>query len=371
VVARFGGDEFVILLDLVGGLSEVVAVAGRIMERLEEPIEIQGERFSASASIGIALSDTGYSTVEEVLGDADSAMYRAKAEGRGSYRIFDPALQKAAAEAERVYSALQSSLERGEFRLHYQPLVDLASNRITGLEALLRWEHPELGTVPAGDFIAHAEDVGVILAIGRWVIREACRQLAAWREQLGPDLDVVVSVNLSSRELLDPTLVEWIRTALQETGAEPGALRVEIPESFLARRSGDVDLVLRELRELGIRIGIGDFGGSHSSLSHLHRSPVDLLKIDRRFVADLPSTDNEKGRANERAVRSILALAKSLGMQVVAAGVETQHQRELLRKLSCELGQGYLFSEPVEAAGAQDLLRSAWGADPESGPPEA
>jgi diguanylate cyclase (GGDEF)-like protein len=362
VVARFGGDEFVVLVDLVGGLREVVAVAERISERLAEPIALEGGVFSLSASIGIAVSDTGYTTIDEVLRDADIAMYQAKQQGGGGYRIFDAKLREGIAAANSVRNALQESLARGEFRLHYQPLVDLHSNRVTGLEALLRWEHPERGTVSAADFIALAEDSGLILPIGRWVIREACRQLASWKQQLGSEVDPTLSVNLSSRELLSPELPSWIQQSLEETGADPASLRIEIPESFIAESTQEVTERFRELRALGIQISIGDFAGSALSLRQLLRFPVDTLKIDCRLFFS-PSSwleDSAEAAMNERVLRSILAVAASLDVEVVASAVETRLQWETLRRLSFRVGQGYLFSKPVEATGAQNLFRKVW-----------
>lgn len=362
VVARFGGDEFVVLVDLVGGLREVVAVAERISERLALPVAIEGEVFSLSVSIGIAVSDTGYSTIEEVLRDADIAMYQAKQQGGGSYRIFDAKLREGIASANRVRNALQESLARGEFRLYYQPLVDLHSNRITGLEALLRWEHPERGTVSASEFITLAEDSGLILPIGRWVIREACRQLASWKSQLGSEVDLTLSVNLSSRELLSPELPTWIQRSLDETGAEPASLRIEIPESFISDSSKEIAERFRELRDLGIQISIGDFGGGDLSLRQLLQFPVDTLKIDCRLFFNPSALPGAPGDAevNERVLRSILAVAASLEIEVVASAIETRVQWETLRRLSFRVGQGYLFSKPVEATGAQSLFRKIW-----------
>jgi diguanylate cyclase (GGDEF)-like protein/PAS domain S-box-containing protein len=359
VLARFGGDEFVILVEFVGGLKDVLTVAERVKGRFTRPFQVEGKGLRVGASIGITLSETGYSSPEEVLRDADAAMYRAKDESDGSYRIFDPALQEAAATAGRIRTELESSLERGEFSLHYQPLMELASSRIAGLELLLRWNHPVRGLVPAGEFITQAEDMELIVPLGRWVIREACRQLRTWQNQFPTAVPLVLSVNLSPRELLDPRLPEWFRRSLEETGAHPGSLLVEIPESFFARRHPQIREVLEPLQRLGVRIGIDGFGSGRSSLAHLHTLPVDLLKIDRTLVAGLP---NEGTMGLEdldgRAVRSMLALGKSLGIQVVAKGVETPHQKRVLEKLSCRLAQGYLFSRPVDAAEAEILLEA-------------
>jgi diguanylate cyclase (GGDEF)-like protein/PAS domain S-box-containing protein len=359
VLARFGGDEFVILVEFVGGLKDVLTVAERVKDRFTRPFQVEGRGLRVGSSIGITLSEARYSSPEEVLRDADAAMYRAKDEGDGSYRIFDPELQEAAASAGRIRTELESSLERGEFSLHYQPLMELASSRIAGLELLLRWDHPVRGLVPAGEFIAQAEDMELIVPLGRWVVREACRQLRRWQSQFPAAMPLVLSVNLSPRELLDPRLPGWFRRSLEETGADPGSLLVEIPEGFFARRHPQISEVLEPLQRLGVRIGIDGFGTGRSSLAQLYRFPVDLLKIDRSLVAGLP-TKEAMGLTDlgGRAVRSMLALGESLGMQVVAKGVETSHQRRLLRDLSCRLAQGYLFSEPVDAAQAEIFLKA-------------
>jgi diguanylate cyclase (GGDEF)-like protein/PAS domain S-box-containing protein len=357
VLARFGGDEFVILVEFVGGLKDVLTVAERVRERFQRPFKVEGKELRVGTSIGITLSDPGYTAVEEVLRDADAAMYLAKEEGGGNYRIFDPALQEQAASAGRIRGELEHSMDRGEFALHYQPLLELRSSRIAGLELLLRWRHPERGLVPASDFIAQAEDMELIVPLGRWVVREACSRLRRWQDRFPSDFPLMLSVNLSARELLDPRLMEWFRRSLRETGANPSSLLVEIPESFFTRRWSQVKEALQPLRELGVRIGIDGFGSGHSSLAHLHRFPVDLLKMDHQFVAGLPEEGPADGGVkNGRAVRSILALGESLGMQVVAKGVETARQKQVLKELDCRLVQGYLFSEPVDEEAVEVLL---------------
>jgi diguanylate cyclase (GGDEF)-like protein/PAS domain S-box-containing protein len=354
ILVRFGGDEFVILLDHVGGIADVIAVADRVRDRLNRPFRIDGKEIRISASVGIATSETGYTSVDEVVRDADSAMYKAKEEGSGSYRIFDQSLRDEARREGKLRLELQASLDRGEFRLHYQPLMDLRSGRITGLEALLRWDHPERGLVAATEFIDHAEAMRLILPIGRWVIQESCRQLKGWMEQVSSDLPLVLSLNLSARELLDPRARDWFEESLAETGVSAEALRVEIPESFFSRPAAEVEAALRPIRDLGVRIGIDDFGKGTIPIGQLHRFPIDFLKLDRSFVADLHRGDGDNGRA----VRAILAMAASLGLDVVAPGVETSLQEELLRELSCPTAQGYLFSAPVDAEKAGRLLAS-------------
>jgi EAL domain-containing protein (putative c-di-GMP-specific phosphodiesterase class I) len=248
---------------------------------------------------------------------------------------------------------LEFSLERGEFSLHYQPVLDLASKQITGVEALLRWQHPERGLIPAMEFIAEAEEMKLILPIGRWVIQEGCRQLRKWRDRFGGELPLTLSLNFSTRELLDPRLRDWLRESLLATGVAPGSLRIEVPESFFGRTIGEVDAVLRPLQEVGVQIGVDEFGGGQFSLGHLGHSPVDFLKIDRRFVAQLMNADGE----DQRVVRAIVAMAGSLGMDVVAPGVETSLQEALLQEISCPTAQGFFFSEPVDAERAGILLQ--------------
>jgi diguanylate cyclase (GGDEF)-like protein/PAS domain S-box-containing protein len=354
ILVRFGGDEFVILLEYVGGLADVLAVADRIQDRLAQPFRLEDRDLRLSASVGIALSDTGYSTVEEVVRDADAAMYRAKEEGRGRYRIFDRMLREEALSEGRIRSELQTSLDRGEFRLHYQPLMDLGSGRISGVEALLRWEHPDRGLVAATEFISYAEAMKLILPLGRWVIRESCRQLRIWRDRLPPDVPLALSLNLSTRELLDPRAREWFEESISDSGVDPSWLQVEVSESFFARPQTEIENALAPLRDLGIRIGIDDFGSGSVSVGQLHRYPVDFLKMDRQFVADLPRKDG----GNSRAVRAILAMAGSLGLDVIAPGVETTLQEEILRQLDCPTAQGYLFSAPVDAEKAGRLLEA-------------
>jgi Amt family ammonium transporter len=241
-------------------------------------------------------------------------------------------------------------------------MFELGSEGIAGMEALLRWDHPERGVLPAGEFIADAEDMGLILPIGRWVIQEACRQIRAWQDDLPPGTSLVLGVNLSTRELLDPELPERLKRSLEETGADPRSLRFEIPEDFFARPRAEATAALQPLLDLGVRIAIGDFGSGYASLAHLHHLPVDCIKIDRHFVADLFETrDEDELGENSRAVRSILAMAESLGIPVAAPGVETSRQKELLERLACHYAQGNLFSKPLDPVGAALLLRRAWG----------
>jgi diguanylate cyclase (GGDEF)-like protein len=353
VLARYGGDEFVILLEDVGSVNDVLAVTERIAERLALPFSLEGQDVRLTASVGIALSDTGYGTVEDLLRDADSAMYRAKEEGGGRHRIFDRALREEVAHQGRIRSELRFSLDRGEFSLHYQPVLDLSTRRITGVEALLRWQHPERGLIPAVEFISEAEEMRMILPLGRWVIEEGCRQLRSWHSRFRDEFPLTLSLNLSVRELLDPRLRDWLRESIESSGVRATSLRIEVAESFFSRPMAEVDAALRPLQELGVQIGVDDFGSGPFSLSRLGQAPVDFLKIDRRFVAQLL---DENGQ-DERIVRGILALAASLDLDVVAPGVETGSQEALLRELACPTAQGFHFARPVDAEQTEDLLR--------------
>ncbi len=254
---------------------------------------------------------------------------------------------------------LQRSLDQGRFRLLYQPVMDLASGRITDFEALLRWDHPEHGLLPAIEFLSDAEDLDLILPIGRWVIREAVRELARWEDaRRSSDPHVILGVNLSPGQLLDPRLPSWLRESLEDEEVEGSRLRVEIPEDFFARNAAEVESVLRPLRELGIRIGVDGFGGRRPALDYLEQIPVDLWKIDRELIAGLP-VDGVVNDAEAAPIRAILELGERLGVQVVAAGVETSPQEAYLREISCRFAQGYLFSEPVEADRVPSLLASS------------
>ena len=348
-VARFGGDEFVVLLEYVSDLQDVMTVAERIQAHLSVPFVVQGHELLAPASIGIALSDSGYSEPDDVIRDADEAMYRAKQEGRGRAEVFDAELYEEVLSLFRTQSDLSRSLERGELELYYQPLVALGSERIIGFEALLRWQHPERGLVLPDEFIPVAEDSGLIVPIGRWALREACRAMVEWERTLRPPEPLILSMNLSVKELITPDIAEAIHDVLEETGFEPSRLQLEITESVFIERPEAMRDVLQSLRAMGVQVCIDDFGTGYSSLGYLHRFPIGLLKIDRLFVHDLDQREGEEGEGDGEIIRTILALAQNLGLEVLAEGVETERQAERLKGLECKYAQGFLFSHPVRS----------------------
>ena len=355
-LARFGGDEFVVLLDSVSDIQDVLLVAGRIRDRLGAPFEIGGRDLSLAVSTGVALSETGYADAKAVIRDADSAMYEAKRKGRGRVEFFDPELYTEVVSLMSLRQDLARGLDRGEMELRYQPLVDLATQQIIGFEALVRWRHPELGLLPPERFIPLAEESGLIIPMGRWVLRSACIEAVTWPVSGAAGRSLLLSVNLSMRELSSGDLVQAVENTLRDTGLEPGRLQLELTESVLVDTVEPVRSRIGELRALGVTVCIDDFGTGYSSLGYLHHFPVDKIKIDRLFVRDL-----EEASGKLEILRTILALASNLGLDVVAEGIETEDQLLRLRDLSCPLGQGFLFAEPLEAGKIGELLRGGAG----------
>ncbi len=357
-VARLGGDEFTVLLEDIGDRADATHIAERIQADFATPIQVGANEVYTSASIGIAHGDPQYQRAEELLRDADTAMYRAKSHGRARHEIFDAAMHDRAVRELQLETDLRHALERRQFTLAYQPIVSGTTARIVGLEALLRWHHPEHGLIAPSEFIRVAEETGLINAIGRWVLWEACRQVGAWQE-LVPLVErpLPVSVNLSARQFGDPALVETIADALAVTGLVPGSLRLEITESVLMDHAEANVRLLTQLKRLGVEIEVDDFGTGYSSLGYLHRFRLDALKIDRSFVGRL-----EVDPENREIVKTIVTLARNLNMAVVAEGVETEGQRAYLRELGCDFMQGYLFAGPLEPADIETLLRESAGA---------
>ncbi len=350
-LARLGGDEFTILLEELSGPQAAIAVAERISRLLEEPFHLAGQEVFSSTSIGIALSSSAdYQWPADVLRDADTAMYHAKMEGRSRYAIFDATMHDRARTRLQIETDLRRGFERGEFFVVYQPIVELGSRRIVGFEALLRWRHPQRGIILPSDFITIAEETGLIVPIGQFVLREACRQLYAW-QQRHPTRPLSVNVNLSPRQLADPDLVERTSAVIRETHVAPGDLRLEITETAIIEHGDTASRILLRLRELGVQICIDDFGTGYSSLSYLHRFPIATIKIDRSFVSQMNLSSE-----NTEIVRTIISLARSLGMAAIAEGTETTEQLAQLRALSCEYGQGWLFAQALEADEAATLL---------------
>jgi diguanylate cyclase (GGDEF)-like protein/PAS domain S-box-containing protein len=349
-VARFGGDEFAVLLDGVEDANDAVRVAERLQRELTTPINVGGHEVFTSASIGIALSSTGYERPEDVLRDADTAMYRAKAAGKARHEIFDTGMHARAVALLRLETDLRRAVERGEFVVHYQPIVSLTDDTIRGFEALVRWQHPERGLIAPSEFISVAEETGLIIPLGRWVLREACLQMRRWQESFSSARPLSLSVNISGNQFMQPDLVEQVKQILDETGFDPHCLQLEITESSVIENTETVTAMLVQLRSLGIRLSMDDFGTGYSSLSYLHRFPIHTLKIDRSFISGCGGGDENE------IVRTIIMLARNMGMDVVAEGVETEQQLASLRDLRCEYGQGFLFSHPLDAATTARLL---------------
>ena len=350
-LTRLGGDEFAILADDIDDLSDAIQLAERIRLDLKAPFNLGGHEVFAAFSVGIAMGAKDREKPEDLLRDADTAMYRAKAQGKERYVVFDQAMHTSVVERLRLETDLRRAIERGEFRVHYQPIVVLRTGRIAGFEALVRWDHPERGMIAPADFIPVAEETGLILPLGLWVLHDACRQLRAWQGGSAEHAALMMSVNLSSKQLVQPDLVEQIEQILQETGLAPESLKLEITESVIMEHPPSAVEVLRRLKDLGIRLSLDDFGTGYSSLSYLHRFPIDTLKVDRSFVNRLDVEDGDPV-----IVQTIVALAHNLGMQVVAEGVETEGQAERLKAMGCQFGQGYYFSPPLDARAADALL---------------
>jgi diguanylate cyclase (GGDEF)-like protein len=351
-VARFGGDEFALVLDPVADADEAHRIAERIGAELHAPFPLNGREWFLSASLGIALAQPGRSTPDDLLREAEIAMVRAKSDAARRQFLFEPSMSDQTLDRLDLENDLRSALERKEMRLHYQPIVGLDSGRVVGFEALVRWQHPKRGLVPPLAFIPLAEETGLIVPLGRWVLEEACAQAARWNRGRPADAaPVFVSVNLSARQFTKGDLVEDVGLTLQRTALDADALELEITESVLMDQSDAGVRALRDLRGLGVRLVLDDFGTGYSSLSYLKHLPLDTIKIDRSFVAGI------EGAADHSIVDAVIALAHGLGIGVVAEGIETDEQHERLRDLGCDYGQGYLFSRPVPAEGTAALLR--------------
>jgi diguanylate cyclase (GGDEF)-like protein/PAS domain S-box-containing protein len=350
-VARLGGDEFTVLLEDLASVTEAIEVADRLQKALTLPFNLNGHEVFTTVSIGIALSSTGYDRPEEVLRDADTAMYRAKMLGKARHEVFDKTMHARAMNLLQTESDLRRAVERREFVLHYQPIVALETGTISGFEALIRWRHPERGFISPDTFIPIAEETGLITPIGHWVLEEACRQIQLWQKQFPQHPPLQISVNLSSKQFINSDLIGQVRHVLDETGVAPESLKLEITESMVMENFETAVEMLKQLRTLGIELSIDDFGTGYSSLSYLHRFPISTLKIDRSFVSSM--TGNNE---NAEIVRTILVLARNLKMNVVAEGVETKDQLARLVTLECEYGQGYYFSKALNAKDAAKLL---------------
>ncbi len=352
-VARLGGDEFTILLDGLTSPDDAIDTARRLLSNLSEEFKLPGREVFITASIGVALSTAGYEHAEEVLRDADTAMYRAKSLGRGRYEIFDKAMDANATDLLQIETDLWRALERDELTLDYQPIVSLQTGRIAGFEALLRWIHPSRGIVSPLEFISVAEETGLIIPMGQWVLNQACRQTREWQKRYPQKPPLTISVNLSPKQFMQRDLIDQISLALDGGGLSPASLKVEITEGMVMQNVESTMQMLGQLQALGIAISLDDFGTGYSSLSYLHRFPISTLKIDQSFVSSM--SNNQESL---EIVRTILGLARNLKMEVIAEGVETLEQAVELRAMNCEYGQGYYFSKALNANSAVRFLSS-------------
>ena len=342
------------MLDGIKEPHDATLIGDRIQQKLRSPFELEGQSIFTSASIGIVFSSTGYNNASELLRDADIAMYRAKGKGKARYEIFDQAMYHETLKLIELENNLRLAVKRGEFVLHYQPIMSLDNNELVGFEALIRWQHPTRGFISPVEFIPIAEDTGLILDIGKWLLREACQQLQKWQQQFTSIPQVAslkMSINLASQQLQEPEFISMLDQILQETGLNGNSLRLEITESVLIEPGGSVQNTLKQIRNRNIKLSIDDFGTGYSSLSYLRRFPIDNLKIDRSFIKQM-NFDSE----NFEIVRVIITLAKTLGMDAISEGVETLQQLSQLKALGCEFGQGYLFAKPLPPTAIESML---------------
>jgi diguanylate cyclase (GGDEF)-like protein/PAS domain S-box-containing protein len=350
-VARLGGDEFSILLAEIGGVTDATLVAGRILAALSQPVELEGQHIVITASIGIVLNDAQYSSPDDYLRDADTAMYWAKSHGKARYEIFDIAMRENIIKWLELENELRRAIDEDELLLHYQPIIDLGSSRIRGLEALVRWRHPQLGLISPADFIPIAEETGLILPIGDWVMQRACNQAVEWRQRFGPSYAFSISVNVSAKQFAQESLVPQIEKLLIDTGLDASGLHLEITESVLINDPKATSAMINQLRDLGVKVEMDDFGSGYSSLSNLTQFNVDTIKIGQSFIAEMQAS-----QANLNLVENIIHMAHSLGMNVVAEGIETEEQLRLLKGYGCERGQGYYFARALGAEDAENFI---------------
>ena len=344
VVARFGGDEFALLLDDLQDPADVMQIAEKVLQTIALPFKLANHEAITTASIGVALGSSSYKEAEDIIRDADTAMYRAKDSGKARYEIFNAAMHTRAVTLLRLETDLRRAIENNELCVYYQPIVSVANGQLHGFEALVRWQHPDRGIVSPDDFIWLAEETGLILPLGLNVLREACFQLRKWQQHSLADRDLIMSVNLSGKQLTQPDLIERIEEVLRESQLNPWHLKLEVTESVVMENPDVAAVTLARLRGLGVLLSIDDFGTGYSSLSYLNRFPLNILKVDRSFISAMTASDE-----NLQIVKTIVTLAGNLGMQVIAEGVETEEQLNQLKLLKCQYAQGYLFSEPLPA----------------------
>jgi diguanylate cyclase (GGDEF)-like protein len=356
MVGRFSGDKFGIILTDLLSKKEATGFADRLAKRLAEPYTLEGRQVFTSAKIGIAYGNSKYPEAEDILRDADIAMYYAK-DNEENYVIFDQKMHIRAVTRLQLETDLRFAIERNEFELYYQPIINLSDASLTGFEALVRWNHPQRGLVPPNEFIPISESTGLIIPMTVQILHSACSQIVKWQESWHGGNPLSIAVNLSGKHFGHPALVEQINSVISETGIAPGNLKLELTESAVMENAETAILMLKQIKETGVQISIDDFGTGYSSLSYLHRFPIDLLKVDRSFVSAM-----EENTENGEIVRTVIALAKALKLKVVAEGIESIHQFHQLRILACEYGQGYLFSKPLQVADTERLLadRTRW-----------
>ncbi len=354
LVARLGGDEFVILLDGIHQLQDAIQISTRIQELLASPFDFEDRAVFTTASMGIVLSSTNYDNSEDLLRDADIAMYRAKKKGKDCYEVFDRAMYLEALNFVELENNLRLALQRGELILHYQPIVSLSGSQLVGLEALIRWQHPQRGLISPNEFIPIAEDTGLIVPIGEWLIAEACQQLKIWQQKFAfiPEIETLkISINVASQQFQQPQFIQKLDEILLATGLNGSYLQLEITESVLVEPGGTIQNILAQIKKRNIKLSIDDFGTGYSCLSYLSCLPIDNLKIDRSFIKHL-NCDAE----NFEIVRTILTLAKTLGIDAISEGIETTEQLTQLKNLGCQFGQGYLFAEPSDVQEIESML---------------
>src|SRR5687768_2700597 len=352
MVARMGGDEFAILLEAVKSTEEVIITVKRLHASLEAPFESHGNSIAMTASIGVVVNLLHYEQIDDILRDADIAMYHAKVNGKNGFRIFDIGMREQAENILKLESDLRKAIRNKELRIHYQPILSLKQQQLTGFEALVRWEHPERGLLYPADFIKGAEESGQIVPIGEWVLYEACRQMKQWQTEFNMESSLTISVNLSSRQFMQSDLVRQIEDVLEQTALSAESLRLELTEMTLIEDVETAVIIIERLRTLGVGVEIDDFGAGYSSLGYLRHLPVNNIKIDRSFISMLGV--NKSGVA---IIRAIIAMANSLDMKVIAEGIETLDQMNNLTELQCDYGQGFFFNKALDSDTAQALIK--------------
>ena len=351
-LARFGGDEFVILLEDIENSEYASGVADRLQQELKRPFMVEGKEVFAPASFGVVLNTKDYNQPEDIIRDSDAAMYHAKENGKAQYKVFDKTLHKKASHLLQRETDLRKSIHRNEFENHYQPIVDLRTSSLVGFESLIRWNHPQLGLIYPDSFISIAEETGLIVPITQLIAQQACEDLCHWQKQLKDQLKLTMNINISSKHFQSPTLLDEIKEILGTTGMPPEQLKLEITETALMEDADETIRLVHRLKDFGIKLVIDDFGTGYSSLSYLQRLPIDALKVDRSFVSRIKNEPD----GNRNIVEAIISLAHRLNMTVVAEGVETEEQLAILLEMNCQFGQGYLFSKPLSKPNVDKLI---------------